>query len=633
MKKKISLKLIDRILFLVILFSVFAGLINIILDCKDNIIYKTLPFKLRGNTIIDVADKSDYKYLDWSIIKIDTLDVDMSIIKIEGEDTTEIVKYLKPIGQIFVNYIVPHIIKNKGTSNLIIENHDATERTTINIENINTLNIPFFGKTLILIILYFFVIFNSILLLLYSKQWENRLIILFLLALFLPIAKTLFPPAYINLWQGTFSPFWGLFFYHFISLKIDKKINIRKLYIITIVLLFLSFLIGGWGLNNSIAFVWAIFWFIKGYLLLKNNVKNDKTNLPLKRLFAAFKGIQISLISVLTFLICMFLVGLLTGIFFAAGSGGIVENNMSALLIVILLIVFLPTISFFLGIIWFLGSFTWSLLTGTVMDVSIRSTLIYSMVGVIFVIIFGMADYMLGELLQNIFGNFIGSEFIAGIPATISLLLFFNPLRNRIEGFVDKKLNSTELQFLENTDTFTKNLSEEGVLEGFEEYICDNLYDKLSLNKIALIAFDQQKETYRFNEIRGSDVIENSLVEDKFSYLSVNDVVRINKLKSSVAQDISSFQLLIPIINECDIKWWLALGTRIDDLPYTKNDIEALIKLTDQIKLSLKFILIYEDIVEKKILRKIAEKDDQIRLKDQKISKLISSLSVVEIKN
>ena len=99
------------------------------------------------------------------------------------------------------------------------------------------------------------------------------------------------------------------------------------------------------------------------------------------------------------------------------------------------------------------------------------------------------------------FGKFIGSEFVAGIPASIILIVIINPIRNRVERFVDNKLNTSELDFLEKTDKFADNLSEEGISEGFEEYICENLYKNLPIEKVALISFDTEKNDYKYNEI------------------------------------------------------------------------------------------------------------------------------------
>ena len=199
------------------------------------------------------------------------------------------------------------------------------------------------------------------------------------------------------------------------------------------------------------------------------------------------------------------------------------------------------------------------------------------------------------------------------------MISLFVPIRNRVERIVDNKLNTSELDFLERADTFTKNLTEEGVVEGFEEYICDNLVKKLPIDKVALISYDSKIDGYRFNEIRGSDVEENSVVEDSRRALNGTLVHNVHESVSDNPRDISSFPLIIPIIYEDEHKWFLALGKKKDRTIYNKNDLNAFEKLVDKIKLSLKFILVYEDIVNGKYEQIIREKDATIRDLQEKI--------------
>ncbi len=195
-----------------------------------------------------------------------------------------------------------------------------------------------------------------------------------------------------------------------------------------------------------------------------------------------------------------------------------------------------------------------------------------------------------------------------GIPATIGLVAFFNPIRNRVETFVDNRLNTSDLDFLGKTSTFTENFSGESVIEGFEEYICENLMQRLPIKKVTLVSFDSQMNSFKFNEIRGSDIEENSSVEDIHGILAQN-LVRKNYITNENPTDIASFSLILPIIFEDDYKWFLALGKKMDKSVYSRNDEKALIKLTDRIRLSLKFILAYDDIINNRYIHIINEKN------------------------
>ena len=299
-------------------------------------------------------------------------------------------------------------------------------------------------------------------------------------------------------------------------------------------------------------------------------------------------------------------------------------NNIQTIVLVVFILISL--LAFFIGILWFFGSFTWGLLTGTTLDIKIRSTMIYTIIGVVFVTFFGFVDYSLGELLQSIFGKFVGSEFIAGIPATIGLLAFFNPVRNRVERFVDTKLNTSDLDFLEKTETFTDALTGESVIEGFEEYICENLIHRLPITKVALVSYDKEMKSYKYNEIRGSDIEENSKVEDIHLYLLENKMIRNYGPLNENLQEIASFALIIPIIHDLEHKWFLALGKKNDGTTYSKRDEEALTKLANKIKLSLKFILAYDNIVKNKFNETLQEKEKRIENLKQQIKELEDKL-------
>ena len=59
---------------------------------------------------------------------------------------------------------------------------------------------------------------------------------------------------------------------------------------------------------------------------------------------------------------------------------------------------------------------------------------------------------------------------------------------------------------------------------------------------------------------------------------------------------------------------------------YNKKDEQALVQLTERIKLSLKFILAYEEIVTKKYHHTIAEHEKMIGEKDEMIRMLKTEL-------
>ncbi len=612
-----------------ILFFTFLllNLINWGFTIKDDFFVRTLPFDIENRKAVDFSDSTLVDILqDVVITKIDTLTLP------EQEEILQAREDSRSINIRVFNWDV-------GSDNLEEQSLDSQIRQTIGkrreieityIDSVNTQSIEvqtvLINNYSILIDLGFnaifllFIFFNSFLLLKFSLAKENILIILFLL--FLSSPDSISGLTFIGYFSNALMGFLGVLFYHFILEKVKPEKKVKHIYLIAVLLIIIYQIIDSFFKFpiQLILYIWSLYWMFAGFVLLWKAYKKTGS-ITLKRLLNAFRGIFISLVSLIFMIILAAILSFYYGVTDSVQFG---INNIQTVVLVVFILISL--LAFFIGILWFFGSFTWGLLTGTALDVKIRSTMIYTIIGIVFIAFFGLIDYSLGELLQSLFGRFVGSEFIAGIPATIGLLAFFNPVRNRVEKFVDNKLNTSDLDFLEKTETFTDALTGESVIEGFEEYICENLIQRLPIIKVALVSYDKEMKSYKYNEIRGSDIEENSKVEDIHLYLLENKMIRNYGHLNENQQEIASFALIIPIIHDLEHKWFLALGKKNDGTSYSKRDEEALTKLANKIKLSLKFILAYDNIVKNKFNETLQEKEKRIENLKQQIKELEKKL-------
>jgi len=609
------------IFFMVML---IVSMTDLSLMVSQKLTEKNLPFKQENGIVTEIEDEALEEVLQNKVItRIDTF----KFLPVESESTEDsdsniTIMRTKTFTGVTIDLSPDFDLANKDSVEIVLRDTLTNSIESRFVKTSNTLNKLGLLAILAGFAMFIFTFFNSFLLLKYSSAKENILIVFFLLCLMTPSPDFILGKLLQGIWEILISPFWGILFYHFVLIKAKSQKKVKNLYFISGGLFTAAFIAGMvFNFDNENIHIWSAFWMFKGFLLLGKEYKKSPS-IELKRLWVAFGGIGASMISIITIVVVALLVTLIAGVSDLTGLSLLLKSYSQILGIITAIVILIPVLGIFLGFFWFLGSFSWSLLTGTALDVKIRSTLIYTIVGVFFVIVFGLVDYSLGELLQNIFGKFVGSEFVAGIPVTIGLIAFFNPVRNKVEKIVDNKLNTSELDFLEKTETFTHDLSEEGVLEGFEEYICENLIKILPIEKIALISFEKEIEDFKFNEVRGSDIIENSRVEDEHSYLLENKIRKNYGTLNENLQDISSFALLIPIIFESGHKWFLALGKKNDNSLYSKRDEQALIQLAERIKLSLKFILAYEDIVDKKYSQTIEEYERNSVEKDRIIEEL-----------
>lgn len=603
---------------------------SIFIQLKNDLFIRQLPLEVDKNRISAVQDTSLAEQLVGKILtRVDTLDLR---------------KQVRQAGPVGLNFTLPaarsgiigldlsadahlrirEILQDKTRVEIGYLDTASGEEKNIVLPTVEKTNVSLLASLSLYLLFLIFLLFNTVILLKYGQQAENILIVFFLLILAIPENLPLYP--YLNCLLYLGSALLGALFYHFILSKVYPFRRIAALYWSASALaIFCCLLLIIFELDTGILlYIWSFYWILAAFRLLWKEYRRTGS-IDLKRLINAFRGILFSIIGIILIVFFTLILSLLTA---ELPSSGL--YSAGTILITVLLIG--SIIFFVIGILWFLGSFTWSLLTGTALDVKIRSTLIYTMIGVIFVTLFGLLDYTLGELLQSLFGNFIGSEFIAGIPAAIGLLIFFNPVRNRVEAIVDKKLNTSDLDFLEKTDSFTRKISDEGIIEGFEEYICENLIHRLPINKVALVAYDPVVDRFRFNEVRGSDIIENSLVQDIHDILAQPEIYK-NYIVNENIQDISSFNLVLPVLYEEDQRWFLAVGKKLDGSVYTRKDEEAFKKLADKIRLSLKFILIYDQLISQKFQKELQDKDKIIReLRNElnRLQKLNSKVSSAE---
>lgn len=605
-RAELILRKIAWVLFFLLL---FVNFINSGFSIKDDFIKRRLPFRIEEGKAEAIEDSILTNLRHKQIISIDTLQVANYLENRERYRGKLVLFHQKVTSEKeYLDDVLPKILHLKKEVEIVYQ--DSLQTKKLRVSTIPRRNYSVFLNLAVNGLFMLFIFFNSFLLLRYSQHKENILVVFFLLLLSMP--GNLAGLVVSNCWQAALTGLAAIFFHHFILEKVRGNYRIKKLYFATILLTAFCFL----GINfvheliYLLLYVWALFWMLISFFLLWKTYKKTGS-IEFKRLLNAFKGIFIAISS----LLIAFLLGVLIYIISQrTGQFGIYAIQGSILIIILLV----SLLSFLLGILWFFGAFTWSLLTGTELGVKIRSTMIYTIVGVVFVVFFGLLDYTLGELLQMWFGRFMGSEFIAGIPATIGLLMFFNPVRQRVERIVDNKLNTSDLDFLEKTETFADSITGESVIEGFEEYICENLLQQLPIKKVALLSYDNEMKSYKFNEIRGSEVKENSPVQDVNLYLLENQIQRNYGALNENPQDVASYALIIPIIYDLEHKWFLALGAKNDSTSYSRKDVEALTKLADRIKLSLKFILAYENIINNRFVELLEEKDKQIaRLRKQ----------------
>ncbi|MCD6177140.1 MAG: hypothetical protein J7K29_04810, partial [Candidatus Cloacimonetes bacterium] len=290
------------ILFFVLLVLCLA---NIILSLTGNLFQKTLPFKHVNGKVIETTDDALNKlFKNKEITKIDTVAISQNVMEaknFEENDESET-----------SNLVLFRTESNHGIQINFDSDFESTDKDSVEITLKDTLtNISEhrfvqtnseYNKMEILNIagnfaLLIFAFFNSFILLKYSSAKENVLIVFFILFLITPPPSLILDKQFLYVWTILLSPFWGILFYHFMVLKVDVEKKIKKLYIISTIIFLIGYILS-LLFKEGFDFIhlWSAFWMFKGFLLLRKEYKKSRS-IELRRLWGAFSGIGVSMIS------------------------------------------------------------------------------------------------------------------------------------------------------------------------------------------------------------------------------------------------------------------------------------------------------------------------------------------------
>jgi len=367
-------KVLSKFGWLIFFFFIFLNLVNWAFIIKDDFFIKRLPFRLEEGSAVGVQDSTLAAILeDKKIVRIDTLDItrfEDSQNETNGPQLLIFHSNTEDEEAEDLESAIDEVIKNKQTVEITCQ--DSLGRTLYTVDTISRKDYSSFITIAFNALFLLFIFFNSYLLLRYSQAQENILIVLFLLLLASP--NDIAGMSDFNIIITSSAAILGILFYHFVQEKLGNSYNIKILYFISIGLIIIGTIlhIVFQFSANLVYYAWSIIWLLVSFKILWKAYKASKS-MDLKRLLNAFKGLFLAIVA----LLIAFLFG---GILYFTSSGqtefGIYNLQMGFLIGFILL----AMLVFIIGILWFFGAFTWSLLTGTALGVKIRSTMIYTIV-------------------------------------------------------------------------------------------------------------------------------------------------------------------------------------------------------------------------------------------------------------
>jgi len=213
------------------------------------------------------------------------------------------------------------------------------------------------------------------------------------------------------------------------------------------------------------------------------------------------------------------------------------------------------------------------------------------------------------------------------IVATLIIAIFFNPIKNRIQEFVERRFFPSKYVYLEAVKVFNHKLVRVVELTELQDLLQEFLTESMRISPVVLLW--QSPDSMHFSALRA-----NGLAVEELPTFSVDDAVMQRLTRQGKLLDCSLLddwpvpvpdeerkrwaqlkaELVLPLQPRKHLRGLISLGQKTDGESFYKEDIELLETLNDQINISLANALLTEQLREQERLRKELEVARRIQL-------------------
>lgn len=257
-------------------------------------------------------------------------------------------------------------------------------------------------------------------------------------------------------------------------------------------------------------------------------------------------------------------------------------------------------------------------------EVIIKRGVSYAIVSGIVIAVYFLVVLGAGQLLLRLTG--LQNQFLI-ITVTLLIAALFNPLKNRVQNFLDRRFYATRFLRREAVRQFGHQLVNIVDFETLVEALKSFLVEKLQIRPVALFMHEENTPQWRVRfssdaallelpEFKPADkiikllqerqqLVDLSSLEEQMGEIPVEEKKRLEKLQA---------ELVLPILSKKSLTGLLTLGSKAGNEPYYKEDLELLATLGDQINISFENALLTEKLREQDRLKKELEVARRIQL-------------------
>jgi|GEM_PF-1903899 len=280
-----------------------------------------------------------------------------------------------------------------------------------------------------------------------------------------------------------------------------------------------------------------------------------------------------------------------------------------------------------LSTLFFTGLVTYSISKHRFMglNVLLGKSIVYSMLaGFVTVVYFGVL-YFMARIFQTISGNY---SFFIGMMVFFVFAVVFEPLRDRLSGWVDRIFFKNKLDYEKTLKETSAAMSVLSDMERLLKITARLITRRMNLTGAALFWFNEKKERF---EIKGADGINkdmgNFTMTTNFPIIEALEESRTTLIKSDLEKEMSDIFIndyekkktedvlsdftrikavvCVPSMLKNKMVAFLALGEKLSGDPFDEDDINFLTTLANQSAIFVENSTLLEK--EKEAAKKLAE--------------------------
>ncbi|MFQ5651972.1 MAG: SpoIIE family protein phosphatase [bacterium] len=257
-------------------------------------------------------------------------------------------------------------------------------------------------------------------------------------------------------------------------------------------------------------------------------------------------------------------------------------------------------------------------------DVIVKRGVAYALISGFVVAAYFLLVVGIGRLALYFTGS--RSQLVA-ILATLFIAALFNPVKNKIQNFVEHRFYPSRFTYREAIRTFGHELVTVLDLEKLLERLSVFLMHSMKIRPVAIFWYDGAADLFKVRKIDGLGFIElpvfapqDTVVRQLRSKLQLVDLSPLRDQTGGLgAEESDKWRLLqaemvLPLLAKGALMGFVTVGPKQGDEPYFNEDIELLQSLNDRVNVSLANALLTEELREQDRLKKELEVARRIQL-------------------